>query len=107
MKKTVLISVISLLFLCTSVAQVRNYVGSIQLNHNPETVSMLEIWQAGLKADGYEDLSEQVENYLKTGAAPVLLMWIRKEKIILSRVHTEFRLLRPVLFDLKKSTEIL
>lgn len=67
MKKTVLISVISLLFLCTSVAQVRNYVGSIQLNHNPETVSMLEIWQAGLKADGYEDLSEQVENYLKTG----------------------------------------
>ena len=44
---------------------------------------MLEVWQFGLKADGYEDLSEQVENYLKTGAAPVLSMWILKEKIIL------------------------
>lgn len=58
-------------------------MGGIQLNRSPKTVSMLEVWQFGLKADGYEDLSEQVENYLKTGAAPVLSMWILKEKIIL------------------------
>lgn len=83
MKKNILISVMSLLFLCVSTTQVRLYVGSIQLNRSPETVSMLEVWQFGLKADGYEDLSEQVENYPKKGAAPVLSMCILKEKIIL------------------------
>ncbi len=48
-------------------AQIRDYVGVVRTTIRPELITPLQVLKSRLKSDGYSDLADYVEGYLKGG----------------------------------------